>query len=53
VPGKIRFVVPVAERDVVFEHQRVEHNPPLSTGAFAQPIPLGVSLRPSPCHPAP
>lgn len=53
VPGKIRFLVPVAERDVVFEHQAVEHNPTLSKGAFAQPIPLGVTLRPSPCRPEP
>lgn len=50
VPRRIRFVVPVAERDVVFEHQQIEHNPPLTSGAFTQPIPLGVTLRSSPCR---
>jgi hypothetical protein len=53
VPGKIRFIVPVAERDVVFEHQKVEQNPPLTSGAFSQPIPLGVTLRHSPCRTEP
>jgi hypothetical protein len=50
VPDKVRFIVPIAERDVVFEHQHVEHNPPLRTGAFSQPVPQGVTLRASRCQ---
>lgn len=50
VPDKIRFVVPIADRDVVFEHQSVEHNPPLGRGAFSQPVPHGVTLRASRCE---
>lgn len=50
LPRRVRFVVPVADRDVVFEHQKVQHNPPLSQGAFRQPIPEGVTIRPSDCE---
>lgn len=50
VPSKIRFVVPVADRDVVFEHQKVEHNPPLIPSAFSQPVPQGVMVRASRCR---
>lgn len=50
VPTKVRFVVPIAERDVVFEHQKVEHNPPFTAGAFQQPIPQGVRVQVSECR---
>jgi hypothetical protein len=52
VPHHVRFTVPIAEQDVVFDHQRVEHNPPLVEGVFTQPAPDGVRLEPSTCQDA-
>jgi Outer membrane lipoprotein LolB len=49
VPGRIRFIVPLSERDVVFESSSVEHNPPLIADVFSQTPPAGVSIEPSPC----
>ncbi len=50
IPRYVRFVVPLSERDVVFEHQQVEHNPPLIEGVFTQQPPGGVSVRHSMCQ---
>jgi hypothetical protein len=50
IPRRVRFVVPASERDVVFEHQEVEHNPPLIPGSFAQEMPPGVRLRRAECE---
>jgi len=50
IPRRVRFVVPVSERDVVFEHQEVEHNPPLVPGSFEQQVPPGVHVRPADCR---
>lgn len=50
VPTRVRFIVPVAKRDVVFEHQKIEHNPPRRAGAFRQPVPNGVSIHVSECE---
>lgn len=50
VPGRIRFQVPLSERDVVFEASSVEHNPPLIDGVFSQTPPPGVSIQPSTCQ---
>jgi Outer membrane lipoprotein LolB len=49
VPARIRFLIPLSERDVIFEASSVEHNPPLIEGVFRQQPPAGVSLKPSPC----
>jgi hypothetical protein len=50
IPRRVRFVVPLSERDVVFEHQEVEHNPPLIPGSFAQETPPGVRVRRAECE---
>lgn len=50
IPRRVRFVVPLSERDIVFEHTQVEHNPPLVPGTFTQSSPGGVKLRHSVCE---
>jgi hypothetical protein len=50
VPGRIRFQIPLSERDVVFEASSVEHNPPLIEGVFSQTPPPGVSIEASRCQ---
>lgn len=50
IPRRVRFIVPLSDRDVVFEHGRVEHNPPLLPGTFTQPVPDGVTVRRSDCQ---
>jgi hypothetical protein len=50
VPGTLRFVVPLSERDVVFEYSHVEHNPPLTPGVFEQTPPGGVKLMRAMCE---
>ncbi len=50
VPGTLRFVVPLSERDVVFEYEQVEHNPPLTPGVFRQSPPGGVKLMRALCE---
>ncbi len=50
VPRRIRFVVPIAERDVIFEQQKIDHNPPLIPGVFEQRQPAGTVLRRSDCR---
>lgn len=49
IPRRVRFIVPLSDRDVIFEHDDVEHNPPLLPGTFTQPVPDGVSVRRSDC----
>ncbi|HEX2731646.1 MAG TPA: lipoprotein insertase outer membrane protein LolB [Polyangiaceae bacterium] len=49
VPSRIRFNVPVSERDVVFESTALEHNPPLLPESFTQSPPAGVAIKAAPC----
>lgn len=50
VPRRVRFVVPVSERDVIFEQLEVVHNPPLIGGVFTQQQPGGTVRRRSLCR---
>lgn len=50
VPRRIRFIVPISERDVVFDQVEIEHNPPLIDGVFQQVQPGGTTLRRSDCR---
>ncbi|HEY4103272.1 MAG TPA: hypothetical protein VGM44_05245 [Polyangiaceae bacterium] len=49
VPGRLHFVVPEGNQDVILENIDVSHNPPLSANLFRQSPPGGVSVRYSPC----
>jgi hypothetical protein len=50
IPRRVRFLVPLSDRDVIFEHGEVEHNPPLVPGTFEQSPPGGVVVRRSSCE---
>lgn len=49
LPGKVRFLVPGAGSDMLFEQQEVHHNPPLVPGIFRQQPSPGTQVRNSPC----
>lgn len=49
VPRRIRFVSPSSDTDFVLSYTRVEHNPPLVSGVFKQPVPGGVIALQSEC----
>ena len=42
--------VPNSEDDVIFQYKEAKWNPPLISGAFAQPIPGGVVRRRVDCQ---
>ncbi len=50
IPRHVRFVVTLSDRDVVFEDEEVEHNPPLIDGVFTQQPPGGVRIQRSMCE---
>jgi hypothetical protein len=50
LPGRVRFLVPGAGRDIVFIQSDVHHNPPLTPGLFHQIPPAGVHIRRSSCR---
>lgn len=50
IPKRIRFEIPLAERDVLFEQKNAEHNPPLLPNTFAQERAAGTRLEVSACH---
>jgi len=50
VPRRMRLVVPDGSRDLVLHFDRVEHNPPLVTGAFRQIRPDGVRVSRADCR---
>ncbi len=50
IPRRIRFEIPVADRDVVFEQTSAEHNPPLLPNSFTQEQPPGVRRETSSCR---
>jgi hypothetical protein len=50
VPRRIRFEIPISERDVVFEQKNTEHNPPLLPDAFTQEKPPGARRETSVCR---
>lgn len=50
VPRRIRFEIPISERDVVFEQKNAEHNPPLVADVFRQEQPPGVRRETSVCR---
>lgn len=39
LPRRLRLLVPGERRDLLVEVESVEHNPPLTAGLFAQPVP--------------
>src|SRR5690606_4907917 len=49
LPRTLKFTVPDAGYTLQIENQEVHHNPPLSPGAFTQPVPSGVTVRESLC----
>lgn len=49
VPRRIRFVSPSTDTDFILSYSRVEHNPPLVSGVFEQPVPGGVQSMQSEC----
>jgi hypothetical protein len=49
VPGRVRFRVPGAGRDLVVIQKTVHHNPPLVSGLFEQQAPGGVRRERSTC----
>jgi hypothetical protein len=49
VPRRIRFISPESDTDFVLSYTRVEHNPPLVSGVFEQPVPGGVLAMHSEC----
>lgn len=50
VPRRIRFEIPIAERDVLFEQKNAEHNPPRLPNAFTQERAPGTRLEISTCR---
>jgi hypothetical protein len=50
IPRRIRFEIPISERDVVFEQKNAEHNPALLSDAFNQEKPPGVRRETSVCR---
>jgi hypothetical protein len=50
VPRRMRLVVPDGSRDLVIHFERVEHNPPLVTGAFRQARPDGARVSRASCR---
>lgn len=50
VPRRMRLVVPDGKSDLVIHFERVEHNPPLVTGAFRQVRPDGVRVTRADCR---
>lgn len=51
IPRRIRIVMPEDERDLVIHFDRVEHNPPLVSGAFRQVRPDGAAHAWAECQP--
>jgi hypothetical protein len=49
VPGRVRFRVPGAGRDLIVIQKTVHHNPPLVPGLFEQQAPGGVRRERSTC----
>jgi outer membrane lipoprotein-sorting protein len=49
VPGRLHFLVPEGNQDVILENIDVSQNPPLSANLFRQSPPGGVSVRYSSC----
>lgn len=50
IPRRIRFEIPIADRDVLFEQKNAEHNPPLLPTSFSQDRPPGVRVEQSTCR---
>lgn len=50
IPRRIRFEIPLAERDVLLEQKNAEHNPPLLPNSFSQERAPGTHLEVSACH---
>lgn len=50
IPRRVRFEIPIAERDVLFEQKTAEHNPPLLPSSFSQERPPGVRVETSSCR---
>lgn len=50
IPRRIRFEIPIADRDVLFEQKTAEHNPPLVPNSFAQERQPGVRVQASTCR---
>lgn len=50
VPRRIRFEIPIADRDVLFEQKNAEHNPPQLPNAFSQERAPGTRLEISACQ---
>lgn len=50
IPRRIRFEIPLADRDVLFEQKSAEHNPPLLPLSFSQERPPGVRVETSICR---
>jgi hypothetical protein len=50
VPGRVRFRVPGAGRDLLVIQKTVHHNPPLVPGVFQQEAPGGVRRERSACY---
>jgi hypothetical protein len=49
LPRRLRFQIPGAGRDIVFEQSEVVHNPPLTPELFRQQPSAGVRIRHSSC----
>jgi hypothetical protein len=50
IPRRMRLVVPDGDKDLVIHFERLEHNPPLVTGAFSQVRPDGVVASRAECQ---
>lgn len=50
IPRRIRFEIPLAERDVLFEQKSAEHNPPLLPDSFTQERAPGTRTEQSTCN---